>query len=300
MIYGFLFPGQGSQKVGMGGGFQNNPVYVELFEKANNALGYDLQKLCARGSIEELTLSKNAQPAILTVSSIAHKIFTNQHPEIKASFLAGHSLGEYSALVASGALDFSDAIKIVHRRGILMQKATSEKIGSMAAILGKQDEEVVRLCKKVSTAGNSVSPANFNANGQVVVSGHKEAVECLLEKTKGKLLQVSAPFHCPLMSPIKKEFGDFLSIFTLGETQVPIINNVKNNSQTKNFFESLLLQIDHPVLWKSGVELMIRKGVTKFIEFGEGLVLRGLCKRINKDIACLSIQNLESVMEFQK
>lgn len=298
MIYGFLFAGQGSQKVGMGESFQNNPVYGELFEKANNALGYDLQKLCVRGPIAELTLSKNAQPAILTVSSIVHKIFISQHPEIKAHFLAGHSLGEYSALVASGALDFSDAVKIVHHRGALMQKATPEKMGAMAAILGKQDEEVVALCKEVSTADSSVFPANFNANAQVVVSGHKEAVERLLAKAKGKLLQVSAPFHCPLMSPIKKEFGEFLSKFTLGKARVPIINNVQNQFQTENFFESLLLQIDHPVLWKSGIELMIQKGVTQFIEFGEGAVLSGLCKRINKDIACLSIQNLESVIKF--
>lgn len=298
MVYSFLFPGQGSQTIGMGQGFQKHPIFNEYFEKANNALGYDLQALCSQGPLEKLTLSQNAQPAILTVSTIAHKIFTKQYPKIQASFLAGHSLGEYSALVASGALAFSDAIKIVHRRGALMQVATPEGVGAMAAILGKKDEEIDLLCQQISKPGNEVSPANFNANGQVVVSGHKQAVIQLLKNAKGKLLQVSAPFHCSLMSSIKKEFGEFLSQFSLQEIKIPIVNNVKNELQTKNFFESLLLQIDHPVLWKSGIELMIAKGVTQFVEFGEGAVLSGLSKRINKDVVCKSIKNLESIKEY--
>jgi [acyl-carrier-protein] S-malonyltransferase len=300
MTYAFLFPGQGSQKVGMGEMFQQHTFFQDIFEKANEALGYDLQKICAQGPIETLTLSKHAQPAILTVSTIAYKIFTKEHPEIKASYVAGHSLGEYSALVAAEAIDFSDAVKIVHRRGALMQQATPEGVGAMAAILGKEDEEVSTLCEEASDSQNQVSPANFNAKGQVVVSGHKEAVLKLLEKAKGKLLQVSAPFHCPLMKPIKQEFGEFLANFSFQKAKVPVVNNVQNDIQIDNFPSSLLQQIDHPVLWRRAVELMIQKGVTRFLEFGEGAVLSGLCKRIHREVLCSSIQSLESINKFEK
>ena len=299
MKYGFLFPGQGSQKVGMGSMFQGHSIYEDYFSRANSALGFDLKKLSLEGPLEELTLSKNAQPAILTVSTIAHQIFLEEQLEIEASYMAGHSLGEYSALVATEVFDFSDAVQIVYRRGELMQKAVPEGVGAMAAILGKEDKEVEALCNQISTNDYQVNPANFNSKGQVVVSGHKEAVEKLLEKAKGKLLQVSAPFHCPLMSSIKKEFREFLSNFNIQKAKIPIINNVKGEVQTDYFLESLTQQIDSPVLWRNSIELMITNGIENFFEFG-GNVLSGLCKRINKNISCVSIQDLESIDQLGK
>ena len=297
MTYCFLFPGQGSQKIGMGAGFSQNTLHKEYFQKANTTLNFDLEKICLQGPIEELTLSKNAQPAILTVSIIAYKTFCKSH-SLKANFLAGHSLGEYSALVAADVLSFSNAVKIVHKRGELMQQAVAEGVGAMAAILGKEDKEVEILCEEMSTPENTVSAANFNSKGQVVISGHKEAVLRVLEKAKGKLLQVSAPFHCPLMSPIKKEFEDFLAQFSFQKAKIPIINNVSNKIQTENFPQSLLQQIDNPVLWRSGIELILAKGIKNFVEFGEGRVLNSLCKRIDKEAVCQNIQNLESIQNF--
>ena len=300
MTYAFIFAGQGSQKLEMGKKFQQHPIYNEIFAKANKALGYNLQKICNEGPVEKLTLSKNAQPAILSVATIAHRIFTSHHSKIRPSFMAGHSLGEYSALVAADVLDFSDAIKIVHRRGELMQQAVPEGLGAMAAIFGKKEQDLCLLCKEISTNDSKVSPANYNSDGQIVVSGHKTAVTKLLAKTKGKLLQVSAPFHCSLMSSIKQKFSEYLAEFSIQKANIPIINNVNNEIQKSNFTKSLLQQIDHPVLWKSGIKLMISKGVTNFIEFGEGTILTSLCKKINKEVLCKNINTLESIIEFKK
>ena len=232
MSFAFLFAGQGSQKVGMGKFFAENSLCQEIFEIANQTLGYDLQKICWEGPEEELTLSKNAQPAILTVAIIAYLIFTQKH-KVQPSLMAGHSLGEYSALVAAEVLDLADAVKLVHKRGQLMQEAVPTGIGAMAAILGKSDEEVESLCKKISSAENIVSAANFNCDGQIVVSGHKEAVLDLLAQAKGKLLQVSAPFHCALMSPVKEKFAPFLKEIHFKDAKIPIVNNVRNEIQDK-------------------------------------------------------------------
>ena len=300
MSFAFLFAGQGSQTIGMGKSFAENSLCNESFQIAGQALGYDLQKICWEGPEEELTLSKNAQPAILTVATIAYRIFTQKH-KVQPSLMAGHSLGEYSALVAAEVLDLADAVKLVHKRGQLMQEAVPTGIGAMAAILGKSDEEVESLCKKISSAENIVSAANFNCDGQIVVSGHKEAVLDLLAQAKGKLLQVSAPFHCALMSPVKEKFAPFLKEIHFKDAKIPIVNNVRNEIQDKaeSFQESLLNQIDNTVLWKSSIQKMRQKGVKKFLEFGEGKILTSLLKRIYKEAIFTNIDSLETIENYQ-
>ena len=301
MSFAFLFAGQGSQTIGMGKSFAENSLCNESFQIAGQALGYDLQKICWEGPEEELALSENAQPAILTVATIAYRIFTQKH-KIQPSFMAGHSLGEYSALVAAEVLDLADAVKLVHKRGQLMQEAVPTGIGAMAAILGKSDEEVEFLCEKISSTENIVSPANFNCDGQIVVSGHKEAVLELLAQAKGKLLQVSAPFHCPLMSPVKEKFAPFLKEIVFKDANTPIVNNVRNEIQEESasFYESLLHQIDSAVLWKSGIQKMRREGVKNFIEFGAEKILTNLLKRIDKEAISINIDSLEAVEQYNQ
>lgn len=292
----FLFPGQGSQKVGMGKTFEKNPLCQKLFDIANESLGYDLQKLCWKGPELELTLSKNAQPAILTVSTIAHSIFMEKN-SIIPSYIAGHSLGEYSGLVAAEVVDFSDAVFAVHKRGELMQAAVPEGVGAMAAILGKKDEEVIELCSQISSKESIVTPANFNCPGQVVISGHKQAVEIFLQQARGIMLQVSAPFHCPLMYPVKEKFAKVLSQIEFKTAKYPIVNNIKAEIQTEeqSFRDSLLQQIDNPVLWNKSIQTMIQNGVVQFLEYGEGRVLTGLLKKINKDVTYSNINSLETL-----
>ncbi len=300
MSIAFLFAGQGSQKVGMGKSFADDSLCQESFQIANQALGYDLQKICWEGPEDKLTLSENAQPAILTVAIIAYRIFTQMH-KIQPSLMAGHSLGEYSALVASEVLDLADAVKLVHKRGQLMQEAVPAGVGAMAAVLGKSNEEIKLLCSQISSAEKMVSAANFNCNGQVVVSGHKEAVLELLEQVKGKMLQVSAPFHCPLMSPVKEKFAPFLKEVTFKDAKTAIVNNVRGDIQEKadSFQESLLSQIDSAVLWESGIQKMLQKGIKNFLEFGEGKVLTNLLKRIDKEAMFVNVNSLEAINEYR-
>ena len=301
MSFAFLFAGQGSQKVGMGKFFAENSLCQEIFQISNQALGYDLQKICWEGPEEKLTFSENAQPAILTVAIIAFRIFNQEH-KVQPSLMAGHSLGEYSALVAAGVMDLADAVKLVHKRGQLMQEAVPAGVGAMAAVLGKSNEEIKLLCSEISNEKKMVSVANFNCNGQVVVSGHKEAVLELLEQVKGKILQVSAPFHCPLMSPVKEKFAPFLKKISFKDAKIPIINNLCNKIQVKadSFQESLLSQIDSAVLWESGIQKMLQKGIKNFIEFGEGKVLTNLLKRIDKEAIFMNINSLEAVKEYKE
>ena len=299
MKFAFLFPGQGSQKIGMGSTFKDSSHCKTIFKLAEQKLEFDLQKLCWEGAEEELTLSKNAQPAILAVSTIAYLCFKEKH-SLLPDYLAGHSLGEYSALVAAGVLDFSDAVFAVHKRGEFMQEAVASGVGAMAAILGKTDEEVTQLCKEISTEDCLVAPANFNCPGQVVISGHKEAVLQFLEKAKGKLLQVSAPFHCPLMHPVREKFSKVLDTITFNDATIPIVNNVSASLQksANSFKASLLEQIDSPVLWNDSIKMMVKSGVNHFVEFGEGKILTGLLKRIDKKAKTSNISNLDQIKEF--
>ena len=288
----FVFPGQGSQKPGMGAAFLDHPIGVDLFHRANERLGFDLKKLCLEGPTETLTLTQFAQPAILTVSSIAYQIFAAQ-TGIKPLFVAGHSLGEYSALVAAGVLAFEDAVEAVYYRGLAMQEAVPVGVGAMAAVLGMEAPELEALCAEESK-GQFVAPANYNCQGQIVISGDTEAVKRVLGRAKGKLLEVSAPFHSPLMAPAAAKLAQKLKTLTFHDASDPVMTNAENRALTQaaDFLPSLVLQVTAPVRWETGVQKMIAQGVKGLVEFGEGKVLAGMAKRIDKTVPCLGFSGL--------
>jgi [acyl-carrier-protein] S-malonyltransferase len=267
----------------------------ELFDEANTALGFDLKKLCLEGPEHELALTYHAQPAILTVSTIAHRLFSARAAVSPVS-LAGHSLGEYSALVAAGALPFAKAVSAVHLRGKAMQEATPVGVGAMAAMLGAEAADLEAVCREESK-GQIVVPANYNCPGQIVISGHAEAVDRVLARVKGKRLVVSAPFHSPLMAPAAEAMRPVLRALPWSDASAPICANATNRflSRSAEFPPSLLEQITSPVRWDSGVQAMIARGVNAMIEFGHGKVLGGLMKRIDKSVAAINVQDDESL-----
>jgi [acyl-carrier-protein] S-malonyltransferase len=287
-----LFPGQGSQQVGMGQSFVAAHTQArQIFDEANEALGINLMRLCMEGPEEELTLTFNAQAAILTVATIAHRLLAGR-AALKPVSMAGHSMGEYAALVAAGALPFAQAVKAVYQRGKFMQEATPVGVGAMAAILGMEGEELERLCRE-EAQGQVVSPANFNTPGQIVISGHAEAVKRVLARCKGKLLVVSAPFHCALMQPAADRMREVLRGLSFSDAAAPVVANVDNAFKTKaaEFPPSLEKQITAPVRWDSGIKAMIAHGATQFIELGHGKVLSGMMKRIDKGAVMLNVQD---------
>ena len=296
MSIALVFPGQGSQQPGMGMAFAAAyPAARQVFEEANSALGFDLMKLCKEGPEDQLTLTFNAQAAILTVSTLCHRVL-RERADLHPVALAGHSLGEYSALVAAGALSFSDAVKAVYERGKSMQAATPVGVGAMAAILGTEAAELEQICRE-EAQGQVVSPANFNAPGQIAISGNAEAVKRVLARCKGKLLTVSAPFHCALMAPAAERMKEVLGRIVFSDSKVPVVANVDNAFLTRaaDFAPSLVRQVTSPVRWDTGVKAMTGKGITKFIEVGHGKVLAGLNKRIEKGVPTLSVQDDESL-----
>jgi len=291
----FLFPGQGSQTPGMGSGLLEHPIAVDLFEQANQRLGFDLKELCLNGPADKLTLTQFAQPAILTVSTIAHRIFAEQFPEFPL-LAAGHSLGEYSALVAAGVLDFADAVEVVYYRGLFMQEAVPVGVGSMAAILGMDAEGIEALCQE--QAGDQfVAPANYNCKGQIVISGHTEAVKRVLEHAKGKLLDVSAPFHSKLMEPAALKLQEKLGSISFSSAKFGVVNNTENQVllELSTFLPSLVAQVSSPVRWDTGVLKMIEQGAEAFIEFGEGKVLAGMGKRIDRSTPYFHFGSLDEL-----
>jgi [acyl-carrier-protein] S-malonyltransferase len=271
------------------------PEAREVFEEANAALGFDLMKLCMEGPEDQLTLTYNTQAAILTVSTLCHRVLAGRAP-LQPVSMAGHSLGEYSALVAAGALRFADAVKAVYQRGKFMQEATPVGMGAMAAILGAEPEDLERICRE-EAQGQVVSPANFNAPGQIAISGHAEAVKRVLGRCKGKLLTVSAPFHCALMAPAAERMQAVLAGIPFSDARVPVVANVSNAFVTKaaDFPPTLVRQITAPVRWDTGVKAMIAKGATRFIEVGHGRVLAGLMKRIDKTVPISNVQDEETL-----
>ncbi|MDH4224270.1 MAG: ACP S-malonyltransferase [Deltaproteobacteria bacterium] len=291
-----IFPGQGSQQVGMGRGLiQSHPTARELFEQANDALGFNLMNLCLEGTEEELGLTQNAQPAILTVSTIAFRLLS-QRADLAPLAVAGHSLGEYSALVASGVISFSDAVRVVHMRGKFMQAATPVGVGGMAAVLGMEAPALEALCAE-EAQGQMVQPANYNAPGQIVISGHTEAVQRVLARAKGKALAVSAPFHSPLMAPAAENLKEELAKIQFKDADWPVVANVDNRFliRGQDFPPSLVAQITSPVRWDSGIGAMAAKGMTTMIEIGHGKVLAGLNKRIDKSLTTYNVFDEESL-----
>jgi [acyl-carrier-protein] S-malonyltransferase len=281
------------------------PEAASIFERADQALGFSIRALCFDGPEAELTLTKHTQPAIVTTSIATLAAIRSAHPDLPApSFAAGHSLGEYSALVASGALTLEDAVRIVHLRGRAMQEAVPEGEGGMAAVMGGDRAAVEALCAEAAE-GEVVSPANFNAPGQIVISGHKRAVERASalagsKKLKAIPLKVSAPFHCALMAPAARAVEAALSQLTLGAPSFPVIANVTAlaNRDAEATKALLVRQIDAPVLWEQTIALMAESGITHALEIGPGKVLAGLAKRIDKRISVLSVSDAEAIAKI--
>ena len=298
----FLFPGQGSQSVGMGRDLASSfPVARRTFEEANDALGFDLANLCFQGPEEQLRLTEFTQPAIFTVSVAALRVLAEAG--VTADYVAGHSLGEYSANVAAGAIEFAAAARTVRRRGQLMQQAVPAGQGAMAAILGMPAEAVIAVCRDASSEGAPVEPANLNSPEQTVISGATAAVEraIALAKERGAkravLLQVSAPFHCSLMQPAQDGLAPILQEMPFSAAKMPVVVNVDAALVTDGaeLRDALIRQVTGAVRWTESMQLLIAEGVTTFIEVGPGKVLSGLLRQIDRSQKCAQVEDPASL-----
>ena len=294
----FIFPGQGSQYAGMGKNLAENfKIAAETFQEADDAVGFKLSALCFNGPEEELKLTANTQPAILATSIAALRVVASE-TGLKADYLAGHSLGEFSALVASDAFPFADALRTVRARGTFMQEAVPVGLGAMAAILSVEADALSEICAEAAQ-GEVVAPANFNSPGQIVIAGHATAVNRAIEIAKGKgfrkamLLPVSAPFHSALMVPAGERLRAVLDAVQLGQMSAPVVTNVEAlpNADSTRIRELLVTQVSAPVRWDESVRQMVSLGVTSCIEIGPGKVLSGLVKRIDKEVATFNIED---------
>ncbi len=302
-MWAWLFPGQGAQAVGMGRAlFDSSPAAREIYERADASLKWPLSRLCFEGPEAELGLTANTQPAILTTSLAALAALREAVPDLpKPTLAAGHSLGEYSALAALGAISLEDAVRVVHLRGKAMQQAVPAGEGSMAAVMGASPEEVVHLC--ADAAGSEVlAPANFNAPGQVVISGHSKAVErarglAAERGFKAIPLKVSAPFHCGLMAPAAKAVQEALANVSLHAPSCPVVSNfeARPNSDGGRVADLLVRQVDGAVRWEESIRVLSASGVNRALELGPGNVLSGLVRKIDKQIAVTSVSSPEQI-----
>jgi len=302
MSIAYIFPGQGSQSPGMGKELADKfPVTRQIFEEADDALGFALSTLCFNGPAEELQLTENTQPAILATSvAVLRAIESEGFP--KPDFVAGHSLGEYSALVAAGSLSLTDAVKTVRGRGRYMQEAVPVGTGAMAAILGSDVETVNAACGEAAQ-GQVCSAANINSPGQIVIAGDAAAIDRAIEILKARgakravKLNVSAPFHCALMKPAQDRLSADLKQSQFNDLQTPLVTNVdakpiKTGAEAR---DSLVRQVSQPVRWLQSVEFLSSHGVQTFIEIGPGKVLSGLVRQINRELRCLNVEDDSSL-----
>ncbi|MDK2798407.1 MAG: [acyl-carrier-protein] S-malonyltransferase [Clostridiales bacterium] len=297
----FLFPGQGAQSVGMGKDIvQNYEVANKIFEEATDALGFDVKAMIFEGDEETLKITENTQPAILTTSIACLEVLKEKG--IKPDVVAGLSLGEYSAHVAAGSIEFTDAVKIVRKRGKFMQEAVPLGVATMAAIIGLTKEDVIDCCEQAKDVG-IVEPANFNCPGQIVVAGEVAAIDkaCELAKEKGAkralVLPVSAPFHCSMLKPAGDKLKNELEKIEIKELHIPIISNVnaeyiKDKNQIK---ELLIQQVSNPVKWEDSIRKMLEDGVSTFVEVGPGKTLSGFVKKIDKKALTFNVEDMPSL-----
>ena len=294
----FIFPGQGSQHPGMGKDLADRfPAARQIFEEADEALGFSLSELCFNGPAEQLQLTENTQPAILTVSIAALRAAQSEGFP-RAEFVAGHSLGEYSALVAAGGLNLGDAIRTVRARGRYMQEAVPVGTGAMAAILGADLETVNAGCEQASE-GEVCSAANINSPSQVVIAGAAGAIDraIVILKERGAKramkLNVSAPFHCAMMKPAQDRLAADLDTIQFSDSEIPLVTNVDARAvrSADLLRDSLVRQVSQPVRWRESVEFLISQGVKTFIEIGPGKVLSGLVRQIDRSVQCVNVEN---------
>lgn len=298
----FVFPGQGSQSVGMGKELYDNYAAAKaIFDEADKALGFSITDMCFNGPEEELRKTFNTQPAILTMSIACFRVL--QEKGITPSVVAGHSLGEYSALVAAGALTFSDAVQLVRKRGQFMQEAVPLGEGSMAAVLGMERSEVVRLCEQAQAEVGAVQAVNFNCPGQIVIAGATAAVDRAVELLKAAgakravPLPVSAPFHSTLLKPAAVRLAGELDKIVVSDAQIPVMANVSGKAvqQAAAIKQSLVDQAASPVLWEDCVASIIDTGAKIFVEVGPGKVLTGFTKKIAKEADTLNVEDIASL-----
>lgn len=301
--FAMVFPGQGSQAVGMLAELAEQfPVVIDTFSQASEVLGYDLWALVQQGPAEELNKTWQTQPALLAASVAIFRVWQQRYPELQPEVMAGHSLGEYSALVCAGVLDFQDAVKLVELRGKLMQEAVPEGTGAMYAIIGLDNEAIINACK-TAEQGEVVSAVNFNSPGQVVIAGAKAAVEraaalCKEAGAKRALpLAVSVPSHCALMKPAADQLAVALENLSLNQPNVAVINNVDvaTESESQSIRTALVRQLYSPVRWTETVEKMAENGVEILLEIGPNKVLTGLTSRIVKELAAQAVNDVKSL-----
>ncbi|MGG4496819.1 ACP S-malonyltransferase [Brevibacillus reuszeri] len=304
----FVFPGQGSQFVGMGQALsEQSPAARQVFEEADAALGFSLSQLCFEGPEEELKLTANTQPAILTASVAVLAALKEKQPNFTPAYVAGHSLGEYSALVAAGALSFADAVKTVRSRGQFMEEAVPAGQGAMAAVLNMDRAALHAVCEEVTASGHPVQLANLNSPGQIVISGSAEGVKLAGEQAKAAgakrvlPLNVSGPFHSSLMQPAADKLQAVLAEVSVKDAVIKVVANVTARPVTEaaTIVESLIQQVSAPVLWEDSVQWMVEQGVTTFVEIGPGKVLAGLIKKIAPaETTIISVQDIDSLSEL--
>ncbi len=305
--FAMVFPGQGSQSIGMLSELAAEyPVVQETFAEASEVLGYDLWDLVQNGAAEKLNETHRTQPALLAASVAIYRVWQQKYPEDKPSIMAGHSLGEYSALVCAGVIPFKEAIKLVELRGQFMQQVVPAGTGAMYAIIGLDNDSIIKVCNQVQNEvaeGEIVSPVNFNSPGQVVIAGSKDAVEkagvlCKEAGAKRALpLAVSVPSHCALMKPAADKLAEELVEIEFSAPQIPVINNVNVSVETNvaNIRLALIEQLYSPVRWTETIEKMVAEGIETIYEIGPNKVLTGLAKRIVKTLDVKAVNDLASL-----